>query len=101
MLITYIFSSWWMWYYGGSFSSRVYVEYLPFFALATALGLQQIKTDKRKTVAIGMLFLIIALCQVQSYQYRYYDIHYGDMTKEKYWKVFLMRNKIKSPDSSE
>jgi hypothetical protein len=31
IFITYIFSSWWMWFYGGSFSSRVFVEYLPFF----------------------------------------------------------------------
>jgi hypothetical protein len=100
-LITYIFSSWWMWYYGGSFSSRVYIEYLPFFALFIGLGLQKIQYSKLKPFVYGLLFCIIAVCQIQSYQYRYYDVHYSDMTKEKYWEVFLMRNKLKSPDSSQ
>ena len=36
LLITYILSSWWQWYYGGSFSSRVYVDYLPIFMIVLA-----------------------------------------------------------------
>jgi hypothetical protein len=35
-LVIYVLSSWWMWYYGGSFSSRVMVEYLPFFFILLA-----------------------------------------------------------------
>jgi len=33
IFLTYILSSWWSWYYGGSFSNRAYVEYLPLFGL--------------------------------------------------------------------
>lgn len=93
LLITYVFSSWWMWFYGGSFSSRVYVEYIPVFIVPIALFLQHM-LPKFRGVIVGLIILLIAICQVQSYQYRYYDIHYIDMNKDKYWEVFLMRNKF-------
>jgi len=93
ILITYILSSWWMWYYGGSFSSRVYVEYLPFFMLLLGIGINSFKKPLRHLM-IACIFLIGVVCQIQSYQYRYYEIHYSEMNKEKYWDVFLMRNRF-------
>lgn len=92
-LITYIFSSWWMWFYGGSFSSRVYVEYIPLFILPLALLMSRLKNFKRKLL-MYVVGILIMVCQIQSYQYRYYEIHYSEMTKEKYWDVFLMRNRF-------
>jgi len=94
MLITYVFSSWWMWYYGGSFSSRVYVEFLPVFMLILGLALKGIK---RKLVRIPFLSTILALiliCQIQIFQYRYYKIHWSEMTKEMYWDSFLRVDQI-------
>lgn len=88
-LITYVFSSWWMWYYGGSFSSRVYVEYLPFFVLLMAFGIRELKSKWKKQGFALLLFLTVVLCQIQTYQYRYYIIHYSEMTKERYWDNFL------------
>jgi hypothetical protein len=88
-LITYVFSSWWMWYYGGSFSSRVYVEYLPLFVLVLGLSWQAIRSVLLRNTLVTLLLGIILLCQFQSYQYRYYVIHYSEMNKEKYWDVFL------------
>lgn len=82
-----------MWFYGGSFSSRVYVEYIPVFIGPIALFIQHM-LPKFRGAMVGLIILIIAICQVQSYQYRYYDIHYIDMNKDKYWEVFLMRNKF-------
>lgn len=91
--LTYVLSSWWNWWYGGSFSSRVYVEYLPLFAMLLAFLLQELKTKIYRTVFIPLLFLLIALCQFQTYQYRYYLIHWENMTQEKYWDVFLSMKK--------
>lgn len=91
--ITYIFSSWWMWFYGGSFSSRVYVEFIPIFMLSLGIFLENCKPIHKK-ISFGLIVLLIAVCQVQSYQYRYYEIHYSEMNKEKYWDVFLMRNRL-------
>ncbi len=90
--ISYVLSSWWNWWYGGSFSGRVFVEFLPILVLpmATALGL--LRQTGAKVVAVSLLMALVALCQFQTYQYRYYLIHWENMTKEKYWEVFLKMN---------
>ena len=93
VIITYIFSSWWMWYYGGSFSSRVYVEYLPLFMILFAFLLAEAKTKSLRIALLSLTFVLLAICQIQTFQYRYYEIHWDQMTKEKYWEVFLMRQK--------
>lgn len=92
LLITYVFSSWWMWYYGASFSSRVYVDYLAVFAIPYALLLQNI-SKRFKPYLMTITIALIVLCQIQSYQYRYYIIHYSDMTKQLYWENFMKLNK--------
>jgi hypothetical protein len=89
LLITYVFSSWWMWYYGGSFSSRVYVEFIPFFMIPLALSLHYLKKGIWQKSYLILLTLLVMICQIQTFQYRYYYIHWSDMTKEKYWDVFL------------
>jgi hypothetical protein len=96
LLITYVFSSWWMWYYGGSFSSRVYIEYLPFFMILMAIAFQNIKTKPIRIAYISLIVLLILICQIQIFQYRYYKIHWSDMTKEMYWDVFLRVDRIKT-----
>jgi len=89
VLITYVLSSWWNWYYGGSFSSRAYIEYYIFFAIPLALLLQSAVKNWERFALKGLLILLILFCQFQTYQYRYMLIHWDNMTKEKYWDVFL------------
>lgn len=89
VLLTYLLSSWWMWYYGASFSSRVYIEYLPLFMLLFAFYLKELKQLKAKWLLMSLLALLTIICQIQIYQYRHYIIHYSEMNKEKYWEVFL------------
>ncbi|MCW3101778.1 MAG: hypothetical protein JWO09_218 [Bacteroidetes bacterium] len=91
--LTYVLSSWWNWWYGGSFSSRVYVEYLPLFAVLLAFMLQHASKKIAQRVFVPLIFLLIVLCQFQTYQYRYYLIHWENMTQEKYWDVFLSMKK--------
>lgn len=93
-LITYVFSSWWMWYYGGSFSSRVYVEFLPFFMIMLSFLLKNLQSKISKIVTYSLLSILLVICQIQTFQYRYYDIHWSEMTKEKYWKVFLRVDRL-------
>ena len=94
ILITYVLSSWWMWYYGGSFSSRVYVEYLPVFMILLGLSLQQLKVRWSKIASITLIVLLIGLCQIQTFQYRYGEIHWSEMTKDQYWNVFLRIDRL-------
>lgn len=93
-LITYVLSSWWMWYYGGSFSGRVFVEYIPLFMILLAMALKNIKPGRLKKTFVSIVILLILVCQIQTYQYRYFQIHWSDMTKESYWDVFLRIDKL-------
>jgi hypothetical protein len=94
LLITWVFSSWWCWYYGGSFSSRVYVEFLPLFMILLATALHSIRNKRLKSAFVGLILILIVICQVQTYQYRYYHIHWSEMTREKYWDVFLRIDRL-------
>ncbi len=94
IIITYVFSSWWMWFYGGSFSGRIYVEFIPMFMFLLAIFLNGLKNKAWKIFAFSTVILLVIVCQIQTYQYRYYDIHWSDMTKEKYWDVFLRIDKL-------
>ena len=93
-LITYVFSSWWMWFYGGSFSSRVYVEYIPVFMILLSLSIKGINIKFAKSVFVSMVILLIVVCQIQTFQYRYGFIHWSEMNKEKYWEVFMRIDKL-------
>lgn len=90
---TFILSCWWNWWYGGSFSGRVFVEYLSLFMLLFAFLMQHIVHRFARIFSNVLIVLLIALCQFQTYQYRYYVIHWENMTKEKYWNVFLSMKK--------
>lgn len=82
----YILSSWWMWYYGGSFGTRVIIEYYPIFALLLATLISN--SGKLKPYLITLSLILVLFCQFQTYQYRYELIHWSEMTAERYWSVF-------------
>ena len=94
IVLTYLLSSWWNWWYGGSFSSRVYLEYIPFFAILLGLSLKEIHSKCLRSAFLSLIFVFIVVCQIQTFQYRYYQIHWENMTKEKYWNVFLRVDKL-------
>jgi hypothetical protein len=94
ILITYVLSSWWMWYYGGSFSSRVYVDFLPLFMILLALSLHELRARWGKIASFTLIVILIGLCQIQTFQYRYGEIHWSEMTKNQYWNVFLRIDRL-------
>lgn len=94
LIVVYILSSWQQWYYGGSFSSRVMIEYLPAFMILLAFLLQGIKGKRNQIAMITLLALLVIVCQIQTYQYYVAQIHWEDMDKQKYWDVFLRIDKL-------
>jgi len=88
-LLIYIFSSWWMWFYGGSFGCRVMIEFYSFFAILFIDALQFFEKIILRKIFISFVFIMIIICQIQTYQYRYNHIHWSEMNKERYWKVFM------------
>ena len=88
-VLLYVLSSWWNWWYGGSFSSRVCVEYYSVMALLIYFAYNIMKKKASRIIYSSLIVIMIVICQVQTYQYRYYFIHWENMTYESYCKVFL------------
>jgi hypothetical protein len=88
-LLIYILSSWWQWFYGGSFSCRVMIEYYAFFAILLVNALQLLEKSIFKNIFFGLICALILICQIQTLQYKYNYIHWSEMNKERYWNVFL------------
>ncbi|MCB9302380.1 MAG: hypothetical protein H6566_17190 [Lewinellaceae bacterium] len=94
LLAIYILSSWWQWWYGGSFSSRVMVEYSIFTFTPLAVLLNWLRPGPARKVLVGLIVLLALLCQVQTYQYRHRQIHWSDMDRKSYWENFLRIDKV-------
>ena len=79
LFITYVFSSWHMWWYGGGFGTRVMIDYYIVWLLPIAFLLNNVKGIIRKLV-IGFFTLMVVFVQYQTCQYRYYIIHWDGPT---------------------
>ena len=80
----FVFSSWWCWWYGGSFGMRCMIDFYPIFAFGLAACLNGFKNYL--TVIIPVIFIILNL--YQTLQRRNLVIHWDSMTKESYWYFF-------------
>jgi hypothetical protein len=90
LLVVYVLSSWWMWFYGGSFGSRAMIEYYPFIFLAFALSLNEQSKWWLNLLFTALILGCIQLNMVQSKQYISGAIHWVDMDKEWYWRIFKL-----------
>ena len=89
VVLVYVFSSWWNWYYGDSFGMRPMVDYYSIFILIIALFIHNTCKKWIKNLAFVFIGLTIILNLIQSYQYAIGIIHADSMTKKAYWQVFL------------
>lgn len=94
LIITYIFSSWSNWWYGGSFSSRVYIEYIPLFMVVLSMALANTRNRLQHNGLIAAIVILIVVCQIQTFQYRYNHIHWSDMDRQKYFEVFMRIDRL-------
>jgi hypothetical protein len=91
IIITYVLSSWFSWYYGASYGLRAYIDYFPVFFIPLAILLNESKQALKYSI-IALSILTIPLNVIQTYQYRHYILHNGHMDKEKYWEIFLRQD---------
>jgi hypothetical protein len=87
----YLVSSWWSWWYGGSFGMRAYVETYAVYALGFAAFIDW-AFRRKMYVRIPVLIIVLALVgfsYFQTRQYYYGSIHWIGMNKEAYWHQFL------------
>jgi hypothetical protein len=91
VLNIYIITSWWCWWYGGSFGGRPFIDSYPVLALSLAVFIKWTFTLKKSAKLISHITIIvlILLNLFQTWQYYGGDIHYDAMTRKAYWKIFL------------
>ena len=87
----YVISSWWCWWYGGSFGMRPMIDIYGLMAIPFAVFLKWIFENKRLVVKIPLLILLAWLVfrsVFNSCRYGSGAIHWGDMTKEAYFDSY-------------
>ncbi|CAA6827054.1 MAG: Unknown protein [uncultured Aureispira sp.] len=85
----YVVSSWWCWWYGGSFGMRPLVETYAVLAFPTAALLHYCSAFRvKKHILNTIIILLIGLNQFQSHQFQYLMIHWDAMSKAAYWNIF-------------
>ena len=83
--VVYILSSWWNWWYGGSYGSRVMIDYIPFFIIPLAFGIQHASQKWLRYATLTLTVLATLLVVIQTRQYQKGMIHWENTDSEAYW----------------
>ena len=94
ILVNYILSCWYPWWYGGSFSGRVYIEYFPFIFTGFAVLLQRMRRLYFLLPFLLLTLLLVLWNQQQIVLYRWGVIHWEQMNEEKYREAFAKTAKL-------
>ena len=89
VVFNYILSSWWNWWFGGSFGLRAFIDFYPLFSIPLAFSIQFIRRKYYNLILPAVIILGISMNLIQNLQYSRSIIDFDLMTKEKYWQVFL------------
>ena len=88
VLQIYIISSWWCWWYGGSFGMRPMIDVYGVMAIPFAVFLKWLFENKHLYVKIPLVLLLLWLTFRSTFNtYRYYTgaIHYESMSEKAYF----------------
>jgi hypothetical protein len=88
-LAVYVISCWELWWYGGSFGMRPFIEYYPLMAIPLALFIERFSKKFLLLVSVPLFMFVLALGLVQIYQYAKGILPYNDMTAAQYKKIFF------------
>lgn len=90
ILNVYIISSWWCWWYGGSFSLRAFIESFALLSIPLALFIAWVAEQKRWIRATLFSLVIVLGLQSDFHIVQYYNevIHYEGMNKKAYFHFF-------------
>jgi hypothetical protein len=90
VLMIYVLSSWWCWWYGGSFGQRSMVDFYGLMAIPLAAIIDSgLKKRIYKYLITFLILILIAYNQFNIKQYRNMAISFWWMNKEGYWENFL------------
>ncbi len=86
----YLISSWWSWWFGGSFGMRAMVQYYPLLSIGFVVLFDQL--FKKKFLKIIVPVCVILFCTlniIQTSQYKRAIIHWEGMNSRVYKMVFF------------
>lgn len=92
LLMIFLQGSWWTWWFGGSYGSRVFIDTYGILALPLAAMIRLIVDYRHKwlkPVLAGVFVFLIFLQLFQTQQYVHAGLHYEGMTGKAYWNNFL------------
>ena len=85
----YILSSWWCWWFGGSYGSRTMVEFYALLIFPLAAGVQFLSTIKVVKYLSIFLFLFTTFYNVLGmHKKTNHELHWDSMSKEAFWFTF-------------
>jgi len=61
VLVTYIFGSWWAWWFGGAYGHRCFVEFLPLLAIPFAFAIERIRSWSRNAQKLVITVVVVAI----------------------------------------
>ena len=78
--ISYVFSSWWCWYFGCSFGQRSYIEYFPLLSLPFAFLIENtgFRRKKVRAACITLLILLFSWFNI-NLSYAYEECFFGSV----------------------
>ena len=88
----YILSSWWCWWYGGSYGARALIDFYPLLGFPLCFVFQKFSKNIKWRVSGGMILTVfVAWNIIGTIKYNRMINHWDSMTKESFWYGF---NKI-------
>lgn len=89
LLNIWIIISWDEWQYGASYSTRALVQSYPVFALPLAAIIERIQAHKWRPIFWAIFAYLIAVNLFQTVQYNSGILHYDDMNRHYYSRIYL------------
>lgn len=87
VLYIYVIFSWWCWWFGGGFGSRVMIDIYPLLAVPIAFTIRWIwkKGWILRLCTLILIYKFYGWNIRQTHQFSHWGIHYDSMTKDAFW----------------
>jgi hypothetical protein len=91
VISTYVFASWWCWWYGGGLGMRVYIDFMAILFVPIVFLLQTTRI-LLKITCVGLMLLSSWMYQVYEFQMVNNILHYDNMNYDQFKYVFMKRD---------
>lgn len=88
-IAVYVLSSWWCWWFGGSYGSRAMVEFYALLIFPLGIFIEKIANKKYVNyVFIGLFSFTIFYNILGTHKKTWWQLHWDSMSKEAFWITF-------------